>query len=134
MTHVISPMWFYLCDVSDSAKLIAIIGVIAVGLVLAGLLTFGFGFVAANIGYGEEDCDYKLGVALIKIAEKFVIPFAITLVLAVVIPSKETLYKMMVADIATYENIDLTTQTIEEAFDHVIDKLVELGGTNNAEN
>lgn len=134
MTHVISPMWFYLCEVSDSAKLIAIIAVIALASVLGGLLVFGFGYVAYNIQYGEEDCDYKLGIALIEIAEKFVIPFAITLVLAVVIPSKETLYKMMVADVATYENIDLTTQTIEEAFDHVIDKLVELGGTNNAEN
>lgn len=134
MTHVISPMWFYLCEVSDSAKLIAIIAVIALASVLGGLLVFGFGYVASNIQYGEEDCDYKLGIALIEIAEKFVIPFAITLVLAVVIPSKETLYKMMVADVATYENIDLTTQTIEEAFDHVIDKLVELGGTNNAEN
>lgn len=134
MTHVISPMWFYLCEVSDSTKFIAISGVIVVGLVLAGLLLFGFGFMAVNINYGEEDCDYKLGVALVKIAEKLMIPFAITLVLAVVIPSKETLYKMMVADVATYENIDLTTQTIEEVFDHVIDKLVELGGTNNAEN
>lgn len=134
MTHVISPMWFYLCEVSDSIKFIAISGVIVVGLVLAGLLLFGFGFIAANVGYGEEDSDYKLGVALVKIAEKVMIPLAITLVLAVVIPSKETLYKMMVADVATYENIDLTTQTIEEAFDHVIDKLVELGGTNNVEN
>ena len=49
-------------------------------------------------------------------------------------PERKTLYKMMVANIATYENIDLTAETIEDAFDHVIDKLIELGGDNNAEN
>jgi hypothetical protein len=30
--------------------------------------------------------------------------------------------------------IDLTAETIENAFDHVIDKLIELRGDNNAEN
>lgn len=42
--------------------------------------------------------------------------------------------RAMVANIATYENVDLTAETIEDAFDHVIDKLIELGGDNNAEN
>lgn len=54
--------------------------------------------------------------------------------LSIFIPSEKTLYKMMVANIATYENIDLTAETIEDAFDHVINKLIELEGDNNAEN
>lgn len=58
----------------------------------------------------------------------------ILLMLSIFIPSEKTIYKMMVANIATYENIDLTAETIEDAFDHVIDKLIELGGDNNAEN
>lgn len=48
-------------------------------------------------------------------------------VVNIFVPSEKTVYKMMVANLATYENIDIAADTIEEAFDHVIDKLVELG-------
>lgn len=75
-----------------------------------------------------------MGVKFLNWAQKCIVPLAIALVLFAFIPSEKTLYKMMVANVATYENIDLTAETIEDAFDHVIDKLIELGGDDNAEN
>lgn len=136
MTHVINPMLFYWYSVSDTVKALAIIVaiiLIVVCLVFLFIGVFNIG-EALNYGGGENSNDYKVGVKFLNWARKCSIPLAIALVLFAFIPSEKTLYKMMVANVATYENIDLTAETIENAFDHVIDKLIELEGDNNAEN
>ena len=136
MNYVINPMLFYWCSVSDTAKAFAIIAVSM--LIVACLMFLSIGAFhigeAFNYGGGEDSNDYKIGIKFINWAQKCIVPLVILLMLSIFIPSEKTLYKMMVANIATYENIDLTAETIEDAFDHVIDKLIELGGDNNAEN
>lgn len=136
MNYVINPMLFYWCSVSDTAKDFAIIA--AIMLIVACLIILFIGAFhigeAFNYGDGEDSDDYKIGIKFLNWAKKCIVPLVILLMLSIFIPSEKTLYKMMVANIATYENIDLTAETIEDAFDHVIDKLIELGGDNNAEN
>ena len=125
--NVINPIWFYLCDVFGIVKTGA---TIASGLIgFAWLLTYVFGLwiTTTNASYGEDDSDYKEGLALKAAAKKLMIPFIIAFSIYIFVPSEKTVYKMMVANLATYENIDIAADTIEEAFDHVIDKLVELG-------
>lgn len=125
--NVINPIWFYLCDVFNIVKTCA---TIAAGLIgVAWLLTYVYGWflVTANSSLGEDDCDYKEGLALKATAKKLMIPFIIAFSINIFVPSEKTVYKMMVANLATYENIDIAADTIEEAFDHVIDKLVEFG-------
>lgn len=134
MTHVINPMWFYLCDVSDTVKLLAILAAIFTGTIGVVLFCIGLWNIGEGAEYGEDDCDYKFGVKMVGWARKFILPFVISLAISIFLPSENTLYKMMVANVATYENIDLTAETIEDAFDHVIDKLTELGDDKNAEN
>lgn len=127
MTNVINPIWFYLCDVFDIIKTFA---GIAAGLIgIAWLLTYVIGWclTTANASLGEDDCDYQTGLALKTTAKKLIIPFIIAFSIDIFVPSEKTVYKMMVANLATYENIDIAADTIEEAFDNVIDKLVELG-------
>lgn len=136
MTHVINPMLFYWCSVSDTAKALAIIAtimLIALCLVFLFVGAFHIG-EAFNYGGGEDSDDYKVGVKFLNWAQKCIVPLVVLLMLSIFIPREKTLYKMMVANVATYENIDLTAETIEDAFDHVIDKLIELGGDDNAEN
>jgi hypothetical protein len=125
--NVINPIWFYLCDVFNIVKIFATIVAVLVGIVW--LLTYGFGWylTTMNARFGEKDCDYKEGLALKATAKKLIIPFIVAFILTIFVPSEKTVYKMMVANLATYENIDIAADTIEEAFDHVIDKLVELG-------
>lgn len=136
MTHVINPMLFYWCSVSDTVKALAIIVAIMLIVVCLVFLSIGAFHIGETLNYGggENSNGYKVGVKFLNWARKCSIPLAIALVLFAFIPSEKTLYKMMVANIATYENIDLTAETIENAFDHVIDKLIELGGDNSAEN
>lgn len=136
MNYVINPMLFYWFSVSDTAKAFAIIA--AIMLIVACLIILFIGAFhigeAFNYGGDEDSDDYKIGIKFLNWAKKCIVPLVILLMLSIFIPSEKTLYKMMVANIATYENIDLTAETIEDAFDHVIDKLIELGGDNNAEN
>lgn len=136
MTHVINPMLFYWCSVSDTAKALAIIATIMLLVVCLVFLFVGAFHIgeAFNYGGGEDSDDYKVGVKFLNWPQKYIVPLVVLLMLSIFIPSEKTLYKMMVANIATYENVDLTAETIEDAFDHVIDKLIELGGDNNAEN
>jgi hypothetical protein len=95
------------------------------------LVCFGIGAFCigdwADSGCEKDDDEYKVATKLLNWGRKCIVPLVISLILSVFIPSEKTIYKMMVANVATYENIDLTADTIEEAFDHVIDKLVELG-------
>lgn len=136
MTHVINPMWFYLCSVSDTVKALTIVAAIILIIVCLIFLFIGAFHIGEALNYGgsEDSNGYKVGVKFLNWVRKCSIPLVIALVLFAFIPSEKTLYKMMVANVATYDNIDLTAETIEDAFDHVIDKLIELGGDNNAEN
>lgn len=136
MNYVINPMLFYWCSVSDTAKALAIIATIMLIVLCLVFLFVGAFHIgeAFNYGGGEDSDDYKVGVKFLNWAQKCIVPLVVLLMLSIFIPSEKTLYKMMVANVATYENIDLTAETIEDAFDHVIDKLIELGGDDNAEN
>ena len=124
--NIINPIWFYLCDVFRIAGTFAKIAAVLIGLTWLFAYAFGWWLTTINERFGEKDGDYIEGLALKALAKKLVIPFIVTLVLAIFVPSEKTVYKMMVANLATYENIDIAADTIEEAFDHVIDKLVEL--------
>lgn len=136
MNYVVNPMLFYWFSVSDTVKALTIVAAIILIIVCLIFLFIGAFHIgeALNYGGGEDSDNYKVGVKFLNWVRKCIVPLVIALVLFAFIPSEKTLYKMMVANVATYENIDLTAETIEDAFDHVIDKLIELGGDNNAEN
>jgi hypothetical protein len=127
MTNVINPIWFYLCDVFDIIKNFAAIDAWLIGIAWLLAYVLGWWLTSADASLGEDDRDYKEGLALKATAKKLMIPFVIAFSIDIFVPSEKTVYKMMVANLATYENIDIAADTIEDAFDHVIDKLVELG-------
>lgn len=129
MNYVVNPMLFYWSSVLDTAKAFSIVGAIVISILWLVCFISGVGNIAYVLSYGgnEDSDDYKMGIKFLKWAQKCIVPLVISLTLSIFIPSEKTIYKMMVANVATYENIDLTADTIEDAFDHVIDKLVELG-------
>lgn len=128
--HIINPWVFYLADICDSAALVgAVIGRI---LTMVGLCLLAFGIYSIHDGTEFNDKnEVKSGKQTFKYAKTTLIVAGIMIGAAILIPSKETIYKMMLADVATYENVDLTAESIEEAFDHIIDKLCELKGNSN---
>lgn len=128
--HIINPWVFYLADICDSAALaVAVSGGI---LTMVGLCLLAVGIYSIHDGteFNNEN-EVKTGKQTLKYMKTALIVAGIMIGAAILIPSKETIYKMMLADVATYENVDLTAESIEEAFDHIIDKLGELKGSSN---
>lgn len=112
---VISPWLFYVIDLLDKLREVAIIvfWIIVVTILITG-------FVALLEGeYWEDKIIQKLKKAL-KIS---VIPIVISSVMYVAIPSKDMMYKMLVSKYVTYENIDKATNTIKDGVDYIFEKL-----------
>ena len=112
---VISPWLFYIIDLLDKLREVAII-VFWITVVTI-LIT---GFIALLEGeYWEDKIIQKLKKAL-KLS---VIPIVISSVMYVTIPSKDVMYKMLVSKYVTYENIDKATNTIKDGVDYIFEKL-----------
>lgn len=112
---VISPWLFYVIDLLDKLREVAIIvfWIIVVTILITG-------FVALLEGeYWEDKIIQKLKNAL-KLS---VIPIVISSVMYVAIPSKDMMYKMLVSKYVTYENIDKATNTIKDGVDYIFEKL-----------
>lgn len=110
---IIKPWIFYVISVVsnlyDACGLVALI----VGF---GLLFFGGAWLFEAVA--EEN---KKPVP--NVLKKLLIVFAISMGGVVVIPSEETMYKMLVAQYVTYENVDKATESIEEGVDYIFKKL-----------
>lgn len=112
---VISPWLFYVIDLLDKLREVAIIvfWIIVVTIFITG-------FIALLEGeYWEDKIIQKLKKAL-KLS---VIPIVISSVMYVAIPSKDVMYKMLVSKYVTYENIDKATNTIKDGVDYIFEKL-----------
>lgn len=112
---VISPWLFYVIDLLDKLREVAIIvfWIIVVTILITG-------FVALLEGeYWEDKIIQKLKKAL-KLS---VIPIVISSVMYVAITSKDMMYKMLVSKYVTYENIDKATNTIKDGVDYIFEKL-----------
>lgn len=108
---VISPWLFYIIDLLDKLREVAIIvfWIIVVTILITG-------FIALLEGEYWED---KLKKAL----KLLVIPIVISSVMYVTIPSKDVMYKMLVSKYVTYENIDKATNTIKDGVNYIFEKL-----------
>ena len=110
MEPIISPWTFYWMDVATALK-----------MTLIALATFGLFamvFVAMN-----NDIEGKPIVPAIK-------PIAIAMVVALFIvafiPSKDTMYKMLVTSYITPNNIELVGGSIDNALDKLTDKVIRI--------
>ena len=100
--YIIDPSWFYWVSVFEALKVVCVIlGVMFI--------------IATMIHLNEEGFDWG-GVLLIFF----------TLVCAagaIFIPNRQTMYEMMIAKHATYENANLTVEAIKSAVDYIVEKI-----------
>lgn len=115
--HIIRPEIFYLCSVVDNISYISCVCMIVLGFA-TGVIAFLYFIAKIN---DEDDA-----VLLKRLLGKMLIPLIISTAAAIFVPDKKVMYQMMAADIATYENIDLVADTIENKFDHIIDRMHEM--------
>lgn len=114
---VINPWLFYVIELLSNLNFVA--GIACFILVIL--------YVAALVIYVvESDSCYpseNLLKGCKKISKISIIPLIISFVMCIAIPSKDTMYKMLVAKYVTYENIDKATDTINDGVDYIFDKL-----------
>lgn len=121
MDYIISPSWFYWLGIAQTVNLTA--------TVLAGLLAVACGVlmsirIAMLNNYAEEEEEVKTVKRLLKI----VVPLTVLLwILAIFVPSKETLIEMQVAKFATYENAQWTVDAVKDAVDYIVQAIKSIG-------
>lgn len=115
---IISPWVFYLIDISEGLKFLFI----AIGIVS---LAIGL-FVCMTI---FDDPDFK---GWYSFSRKMIVAALITIFLGIVLPSKEACYQMLLANYATYENVEAAGGQATEVIDYIFEKFDE-AKTDNAD-
>jgi hypothetical protein len=125
--YIINPSWFYWLNVVD-----------AIGTFFGAIVFVSIGgTIASTIGYlmclseiknfpdwsDGEKARLPVWKRILKIC---IITAAVAGVFLVFIPSKNTLIEMQIARYATYENAELTIETIKAAVDYIIEAINSL--------
>lgn len=117
MKPIISPWLIYLIDLFDNLK----------GLFTIALILFGFAAVVLSIIWFIGSVDYEQDEDLIVTCKKHlkqsVIWLCVSGLLFAVIPSKDTMYKMIVSENVTTDNIQAVGKTGKDVVDYITDQI-----------
>lgn len=110
--YIINPSWFYWISVCEGVKIFCyIIGVLSIS-----------GAVICTMNYfletGFNDDKAKLNK---KLAVRFGVAVIVVALIAILIPSKETLVQMKLAELITYDNANKAIELIQDATDYILD-------------
>jgi hypothetical protein len=113
-TSVINPMIFYWMDVAaDVEVLLIILGLVGL-VVVCGLLV-----LEMVDAYDKPDIKWL----------KILFPITVlSFMVACLIPSKDTMLTMLVADMITYENIELTKESAMALVDYIVEQVKGITG------
>ena len=106
MTPIISPWFIYVIMVADSIKTLVTVGAICFGVTAFVLLIVGI--IEVECAWDEKE--RKKGKSIRDNSRQCVLPFLVSLVLAIFIPSKSTIIAMYVTQFVTTDNV---TKAIE---------------------
>lgn len=117
---IINPWIFYFIDVLSSLKGLTLTTIV---IILFGSIGLGTYIVVYQCCYYYDEEDRHSIAQLTKILKKVLIVLCIVTGVYTVTPSEETMYKMLVAQYVTYENVDKATETIKDGVDYIFKKL-----------
>ena len=113
-TPIISPIWFYMMDISG--KLNIIMGAVLL-VCVAMVILFFIGFVTAQDEITEDD--FK------KMFKYLIISLSVSGFLFTIIPSQDTMIKMLIAQNITYERVEGGKEMIKDTVDYIFEKIDE---------
>lgn len=119
---IISPWIFYLIDVLSSLKGISRFATFAtvVALIVIAIIT---AYLKAQDSCSSSEDNIEVIEILTRFFKKLLIVACISISVFIVTPSEETMYKMLVAQNVTYENVDKATEVIKDGVDYIFKKL-----------
>ena len=116
-SYIINPLWFYWIGVVDGLNVLCyVVSSISAGSLLTLAIVFW-------VNDGNYEDDIKIRNAIRPWFMRLGIICLLTVLLAIFIPSKETLIQMELARHATYENASLFLKNIQEATKWIIEEL-----------
>lgn len=126
MTYIINPWFFYFASLLDSFWTLA-----SIVLFLAIIGTVGFGIwwvMEAYVSdfFVHDDNEPPLAKFCKKMIKVSAIATIISAVLMVVVPTEETVDKMMISSFITKENVEKTKEGVKEIVDYITEKAIEL--------
>ena len=117
MKPIISPWLIYLIDLCDDLNGLFSVALFLLGCVAASLLII---WLFSSLDHKQ---DYEPIVACKKNLKKSVIWLCISGLLFTVIPSKDTMYKMIVLENVTTDNIQAIGKTGKDVVDYITDQI-----------
>lgn len=122
MTPVINPWIFYIMPLCEKVSNIAFLLAMIIGITV-GFLVIGY---FCDLDWNHED-DAKVKMYFIKKLIPFLI---IALLLGCVIPTEETITKMLIAQNVTYERVDVVTDTVANVYNDIMNLFRDSGAAN----
>ena len=125
-TPIILPILIYLISISDNIRtaLAFTLTFVAFVLVFATLTSI----MLIGLRYEDYTDNKEYVNRIMRPIKKCIMIFIISLFTFLLIPSSETCYKMIAANVITYENVDAGKETVKSAIDYVFEKIDEING------
>ena len=112
---IVSPWIFYLMNLADKLNglCIAVFGISI--MILTGFVIYA--------GAERLDSDDEVWPSFVKWFKRTITVLIISIFGGIFIPSQDTIYKMLVANYVTYENVETATDAIKDSVDYIFDKI-----------
>ena len=110
--YIINPLWFYWLQVAEGVSVFLVVVSVVLCMYSATVLLVSL-------------ADMVIDANFLKAAKVSIIIAPIALLIALLIPSKETMIQMELARHVTYENVETIVEQITEATDYIIDRIKE---------
>ena len=117
MKPIISPWLIYLINLFDDLKLLLIITLILLACITVGILLIWF---ICIIDCYEDD---NFIIKCKKYLKKSIVWLFINSLLFITIPSKDTMYTMLVLDNVTSDNIQAIGKTGKDVVDYIVNQI-----------
>lgn len=114
MHYIIHPIWFYIADIAASMQVLC--GVLAILFSMTGCI-----FVASD--NNDFTADYLKKAK--RTGKRLLITGLCLAILWALIPSKQAIYCMMVANVITSENIEAGADFTQEQIAKIADKIAD---------
>lgn len=127
MTYIINPLFFYLASLADNLQMLSII-VFSVSLIVA--IIFGVVWCCEINDYNcfRSDDDDKTQILNFfkKMFKTSIITVIVSATLMAIVPSEETINKMIISSVITKEKIEGVKTDAKELVDYIVEKAAEL--------
>lgn len=132
-TSVINPIIFYVMDILNSFNIsINYIGIFLTIVLISRMFLCFIGVLSINTSSSFSTKEYiekyqNTGTTCIELSKKWLKPniilILVCLLIVSLIPSKDAMMTMLVADMITYENIELTKESAIAIIDYIVEQV-----------